>query len=33
MNDKGEWTELGQLIIGDRPPQKLMDLLVRRISR
>jgi hypothetical protein len=33
INDKGEWTELGELAIGDRPPQKLMDLRVRRTSR
>jgi hypothetical protein len=33
INDKGEWTELGELIIGDRPPQKMMDLRVRRTSR
>jgi hypothetical protein len=33
INDKGEWTELGELTIGDRPPQKMMDLKVRRTSR
>jgi hypothetical protein len=33
INEKGEWTELGELAIGDRPPQKLMDLRVRRTSR
>jgi hypothetical protein len=33
INETGEWTELGQLIIGDHPPQKMMDLKVRRISR
>ena len=33
INDNGEWTELGQLTIGDRPPQKMMDLKVRRTSR
>jgi hypothetical protein len=33
INENGEWTELGQLIIGDHPPQKLMDLKVRRIPR
>jgi hypothetical protein len=32
LNDKGEWTELAELTIGSRPPQKLMDLTVRRIS-
>jgi hypothetical protein len=30
--DKGEWTELAELTIGTRPPQKLMDLTVRRVS-
>lgn len=33
INDEGEWTELGQLTIGDRPPLKMLDLKVRRISR
>jgi hypothetical protein len=33
INEKGEWTEHGELIIGERPPQKMMDLRVRRISR
>ena len=33
INENGEWTELGELVIGDRPPQKMMDLKVRRISR
>ena len=33
INDIGEWTELGQLTIGDRPPQKMMELRVQRISR
>jgi hypothetical protein len=32
LNEKGEWTELAELTIGTRPPQKLMDLLVRRVS-
>jgi len=32
INDKGEWTELGQLTIGDRPPRKMIDLRVHRIS-
>jgi hypothetical protein len=26
INENGEWTELGELVIGDRPPQKMMDL-------
>ncbi len=33
IDEQGEWTESGQLTIGDRPPQKLMELRVRRISR
>jgi hypothetical protein len=32
LNEKGEWTELAELTIGTRPPQKLMDLTVRRVS-
>jgi hypothetical protein len=32
INDKGEWTELGRLTIGDRPPQKMIELKVRRTS-
>ena len=32
INDKGEWTELGQLTIGDRPPRKMIYLRVHRIS-
>jgi hypothetical protein len=32
INEKGEWTELTELTIGTRPPQKLMELAVRRIS-
>jgi hypothetical protein len=31
--ENGEWTELGELIIGDRSPQKMMELRVRRSSR
>ena len=31
INDKGEWTEDGQLTVGDRPPMKMMDLTVRRV--
>ena len=30
INENGEWTELGELVIGDRPPQKMMDLKARR---
>jgi hypothetical protein len=33
INENGEWTEFGELVIGDRPPQKMMDLKVRRVSR
>src|SRR5262249_39834364 len=32
INENGEWTELTELTIGTRPPQKLMELAVRRIS-
>jgi hypothetical protein len=32
INESGEWTEHGELTIGDNPPQKLMDLKVRRVS-
>jgi hypothetical protein len=30
INDKGEWTERAELTIGTRPPQKLIELTVRR---
>ena len=30
INDKGEWTETAEITLGARPPQKLMDLVVRR---
>ena len=33
INENGEWTEYGELVIGDRPPQKMMELKVRRSSR
>jgi hypothetical protein len=33
INENGEWTEHGEIVIDDRPPQKMMDLKVRRISR
>jgi hypothetical protein len=33
VNDNGEWTEHGELVIGDRPPQRMMELKVRRSSR
>lgn len=32
INEEGEWTEHGELTVGERPPQKLIDLKVRRIS-
>lgn len=32
INDKGEWTELAEITIGARPPQKLMELLVRQVE-
>jgi hypothetical protein len=30
INEKGEWTELAEIIIGSQPPRKLMDLTVRQ---
>jgi hypothetical protein len=33
IDENGEWTEHGELVIGDRPPQKMMELKVRRSSR
>jgi hypothetical protein len=33
INDNDEWTEYGELVIGDCPPQKMMELKVRRSSR
>jgi len=32
INENGEWTEFGELIVGNRQPQKMMDLTVRRIA-
>ena len=32
LNEKGEWIEHAELTIGSRPPQKLLDLTVRRVS-
>jgi hypothetical protein len=32
IDENGEWTELGELVIADRPPQRMMDLKVRRNS-
>lgn len=33
INEAGEWTELGELFMGTRPPQKMMDLRVHRATR
>lgn len=33
IDENGDWTEHGELVIGDRPPQKMMELKVRRRSR
>ena len=33
INESGEWTEHGELVINDRPPQKMLDLKVKRTSR
>jgi hypothetical protein len=33
INENGEWTEHGEIAVNDRPPQKMMDLKVRRTSR
>jgi len=32
INERGEWVEHADLTIGNRPPQKLIDLTVRRVS-
>ena len=32
INEEGEWTELGQLTIGDGPPRKMMELKVSRVK-
>ncbi len=32
IDENGDWTEHGELTMGERPPQKMMDLRVRRIS-
>jgi hypothetical protein len=31
INENGEWTEHGEITIGEGSPQKMMDLKVRRI--
>jgi hypothetical protein len=33
INDKGEWTELAEITVGGRAPQKLMELVVRRVTQ
>ena len=33
INENGEWTEHGELVSGDHPRQKMMELTVRRSSR
>jgi hypothetical protein len=33
INEKGEWTETAEITIGARPPQRLMELVVRPVSR
>jgi hypothetical protein len=30
INERGEWTELGELTIGSQPPRKFMELNVRK---
>ena len=30
INDKGEWTEAGEIAIGAQPPRKFLELTVRR---
>jgi hypothetical protein len=32
INDKGEWTEAGEIAIGSQPPRKFLELTVRRES-
>ena len=32
INDQGEWTEHAEITFGARPPQKLMELAVRRVG-
>ena len=33
INDEGEWTEYAEITIGSRPPQRLMEIVVRRVDR
>jgi hypothetical protein len=30
INEKDEWTELHEIIIGSQPPKRLMEIAVRR---
>ena len=30
INEKGEWTEVGEVTIGTQPPRKFLELTVRR---
>jgi hypothetical protein len=30
INDKGEWTEAGEIVVGAQPPRKFLELTVRR---
>lgn len=32
INDRGEWTELHEILMGSQEPKKLMDVVVRRIG-
>jgi hypothetical protein len=33
ISESGEWTELTEITLGGRPPQRLMELVVRRAAR
>ena len=30
ITDKGEWSEVGEVVVGNRPPQKSIELLVTK---
>ncbi len=30
LTDKGEWSEIGEVVVGNRPPQKSVELLVTK---
>lgn len=32
IDDKGDWTEMAEITLGTRPPQTLMELVVRKVS-